>query len=102
MSTIDYTELVTLTAEYLGISDDESKAVLEPFVRTAAELLTAKTGESDIESCEMAKEYIKFTAAVMYADRFGELNNKEGSAMKQQLDNIGFILRLKNGKKAAE
>ena len=36
----------------------------------------------------------------MYADRFGELNNKEGSATAQMMRNISFALQTKNRKAA--
>lgn len=92
--------LMEETARYLGISDNEEKARLSPFVLTAIEMCKAQTGQTDFDSSESARQWVKFAAAQMYADRFGELNNKEGSAMAQMMNNLRFTLRMQNIRKA--
>ncbi|MBQ5563291.1 MAG: hypothetical protein IIT39_07890 [Clostridia bacterium] len=94
---INYESLCQATAEYLGIAGLEEEIRLRSYVESAVELTTEQTGETEFTS-GIARQYVKFTAAQMYADRFGELNNKEGSAMKQLMNNFAFILRIRNGR----
>lgn len=76
-----------------GISGSGNDALLTQLIAAAHKDLTAKVGEYD-ESSELAKLYMQFWIGNIYADRYGELNNKEGSATKLAMDNILFELRL--------
>ena len=97
---VDIESLIEETAKYLGISSDEQKTELRPYVESAVELCAMQTGQQDFTSCEAAKRFVIYGAAQMYADRFGELNNKEGSATAQMMRNISFALQTKNRKAA--
>ena len=97
---MDYGSLVHETADHLGISDAQQIPNLLPYVKTAVELCTAQTGQQDFSGCESAKRYVIYTAAQMYADRLGELNNKQGSAAAQAMQNISFVLQTKNRRAA--
>lgn len=98
---MNYEELISLTAEYLGITDSSMTAELSSYVRAAVTLITMQTGEGDFTD-DAAKKLVCFTAAQMYADRFGELNNKSGSATAQLMQNLTFALQQKNRRKAVE
>ena len=98
---MDYTELISLTAEYLGITDSSMTAEIESYVKAAVVLCTMQTGQTDFTD-DAAKQWVRYTAAQMYADRFGELNNKEGSAVSQMIRNMTFGLQQKNRRKAVE
>lgn len=95
MSAPDLEAILDKTAEYLGIADAEEEAKLLRYVTAAAELCSMQTGEEAFDS-ESAQQAVISKAAMMYADRFGELNNKEGSAMAQEMRNLNFALRIKN------
>ena len=96
MMNVDIESLIEETAKYLGITSDEQKTELRPYVESAVELCAMQTGQQDFTSCEAAKRFVIYGAAQMYADRFGELNNKEGSATAQMMRNISFALQTKN------
>lgn len=100
MMNVDIESLIEETAKYLGITSDEQKTELQPYVESAVELCVMQTGQQDFTSCEAAKRFVIYGAAQMYADRFGELNNKEGSAAAQMMRNISFALQTKNRKAA--
>ena len=100
MMNVDIESLIEETAKYLGITSDEQKTELQPYVESAVELCVMQTGQQDFTSCEAAKRFVIYGAAQMYADRFGELNNKEGSATAQMMRNISFALQTKNRKAA--
>ena len=100
MMNVDIESLIEETAKYLGITSDEQKTELQPYVKSAVELCAMQTGQQDFTSCEAAKRFVIYGAAQMYADRFGELNNKEGSATAQMMRNISFALQTKNRKAA--
>lgn len=100
MMNVDIESLIEETAKYLGITSDEQKTELRPYVESAVELCAMQTGQQDFTSCEAAKRFVIYGAAQMYADRFGELNNKEGSATAQMMRNISFALQTKNRKAA--
>lgn len=97
---MDYETLIEETAKYLGITSSEQKTELRSYVESAVELCVMQTGQQDFTNCEAAKRYVIYGAAQMYADRFGELNNKEGSATAQMMRNISFVLQTKNRKAA--
>ena len=78
---------------WLGVSGEDNDLLLTQLITAADSDLKAKVGEYN-ESSELAKLYMQFWVGNLYADRFGELNNKEGSAVKQAMDNILFELRL--------
>ena len=98
----NYEELVELTAQYLGISSAEERARLPSYVQAAAELCTMQTGQEDFSECEAAKRYVVYAAAQMYADRFGELSNKDSSAISRMMQNLSFALQTKNRRAANE
>lgn len=100
MMNVDIESLIEETAKYLGITSDEQKTELRSYVESAVELCAMQTGQQDFTSCEAAKRFVIYGAAQMYADRFGELNNKEGSATAQMMRNISFALQTKNRKAA--
>ena len=100
MMNVDIESLIEETAKYLGITSDEQKTELQPYVESAVELCVMQTGQQDFTSCEAAKRFVIYGAAQMYADRFGELNNKEGSATAQMMRNISFALQNKNRRAA--
>ena len=99
---IDYEELTELTAQYLGISSCEEQARLMTYIRAAAELCNMQTGQEDFSGCETAKRYVVYAAAQMYADRFGELANKDSSAVSRLMQNLSFALQTKNRRAANE
>lgn len=78
---------------WLGVSGEDNDLLLTQLITAADSDLRAKVGEYD-ESSELAKLYMQFWVGNLYADRFGELSNKEGSAVKQAMENILFELRL--------
>lgn len=78
---------------WLGVSGTDNDVLLTQLITAADKDLKAKVGDYD-KSSELAKLYMQFWVGNLYADRFGELNNKEGSAVKQAMDNILFELRL--------
>lgn len=98
---MNYEELISLTAEYLGITDSSMTAEIESYVRAAVVLCTMQTGQTDFTD-DAAKQWVRYTAAQMYADRFGELNNKSGSATAQLMQKLTFALQQKNRRKAVE
>lgn len=81
---------------WLGVSGDDNDALLTQLIRAADKDLKAKAGNYDTES-ELAKLYMQYWIGAIYADRYGEMNNKSGSAAKQAMENILFILRLEAG-----
>ncbi len=99
---MDYEELTKLTAQYIGITDQSMMIELRHFVQTAVELCTMQTGQTDFTTSETAKQWVMYSAANMYADRFGELNNKEGSATARLMQNLTFALQQKNRRKAVD
>ena len=74
---------------WLGISGTDSDVLLAQLITAADKDLKAKVGNYDTSS-EPAKLYMQFWIGNIYADRFGELNNKEGSAVRQAMENILF------------
>lgn len=80
-------------AEYLGISDTDNAGLILSLIRASEEDLRKKVGRYD-ENSELAALYQKYWIGCIYADRYGELNNKTGSAVKQAMENILFTLRL--------
>lgn len=99
---MDFDALLDLAADNLGIIDSEEKEKLRHYVSAAIEMCRAQTGQTDYDSSEAARQWVIFAAAQMYADRFGELGNKESSAMAQMMNNLRFTLRMQNLKKVAE
>ena len=97
---VDIETLIEETAQYLGISSSAEKVKLRSYVESAVELCVMQTGQQDFSGCESAKRYVIYTAAQMYADRLGELNNKQGSAAAQAMQNISFVLQTKNRRAA--
>lgn len=87
--------------QWLGVSGEDNDALLTRLIAAADEDLRAKVGDYD-EGSERAKLYMQFFIGSAYADRFGELSNKEGSAIKQAMDNIVFSLRLETDAGAEE
>ncbi len=99
---MDYLEeIIQLTMTYLGLTENGSYVELSHYVRTAIMLCTMQTGQTDF-SDDTAKQWVQYTAAQMFADRFGELNNKENSAVSQIIRNLTFCLQQKNRRKAVE
>lgn len=78
---------------WIGVSGSDNDALLEQLIAAADKDLKAKVGDYDSDS-ELARLYMQFWIGNLYADRYGELGNKEGSAVKQAMDNILFELRL--------
>lgn len=83
------------TMDWLGIAecDTVTTRILNDLISAADEDLKSKVGNYP-ETSQKAKQYMKYWIFVNYADRFGELSNKENSATKQHMDNILFNLRL--------
>lgn len=81
--------------DWLGIAecDTVTERILNQLINAADEDLKSKVGNYP-ETSQKAKQYMKYWMFVNYADRFGELSNKENSATKQHMDNILFNLRL--------
>lgn len=81
--------------DWLGIaeSDTVTERILNELISAADEDLKSKVGNYP-ENSQKAKQYMKYWIFVNYADRLGELSNKENSATKQAMDNILFNLRL--------
>lgn len=98
---MDYEALISLTASYLGITDSDMTVELSSYVRAAVVLITMQTGEATFTD-DASKQLVCFTAAQMYADRFGELSNKSGSATAQIMQNLTFALQQKNRRKAVD
>lgn len=81
---------------WVGISGDSSDELLSSCIIAADADLRGKVGDYDILDTglqELAKQYMRYWIGINYADRLGELNNKESSAMSQQMRNDVFILR---------
>ena len=97
---VDIETLIEETAQYLGISSSAEKVKLRSYVESAVELCVMQTGQQDFTGCEAAKRFVIYGAAQMYADRLGELNNKQGSAAAQAMQNISFVLQTKNRRAA--
>ena len=83
------------TMDWLGIAecDTVTTRILNDLISAADEDLKSKVGDYP-ETSQKAKQYMKYWIFVNYADRLGELSNKENSATKQHMDNILFNLRL--------
>ena len=83
------------TMDWLGIAecDTVTERILTQLINAADEDLKSKVGNYP-EDSQKAKQYMKYWIFVNYADRLGELSNKENSATKQAMDNILFNLRL--------
>lgn len=83
------------TMDWLGIAecDTVTTRILNDLISAADEDLKSKVGNYP-ETSQKAKQYMKYWIFVNYADRLGELSNKENSATKQHMDNILFNLRL--------
>jgi len=83
------------TMDWLGIAecDTVTTRILNDLISAADEDLKSKVGDYP-ETSQKAKQYMKYWIFVNYADRLGELSNKENSATKQAMDNILFSLRL--------
>lgn len=81
--------------DWLGIAecDTVTERILNDLISAADEDLKSKVGNYPQDS-QKAKQYMKYWIFVNYADRLGELSNKENSATKQAMDNILFTLRL--------
>lgn len=81
--------------DWLGIAecDTVNERILNDLISAADEDLKSKVGNYPQDS-QKAKQYMKYWIFVNYADRLGELSNKENSATKQAMDNILFTLRL--------
>ena len=81
--------------DWLGIaeSDTDTVRILNELISAADEDLKSKVGNYP-ENSQKAKQYMRYWIFVNYADRLGELSNKENSATKQAMDNILFNLRL--------
>lgn len=78
---------------WIGVSSTDTDSLLTQLIAAADKDLRAKVGDYD-EASELAKLYMQFWVGSIYADRYGELNNKTGSATKQAMENILFELRL--------
>lgn len=78
---------------WIGVSSTDTDSLLTQLIAAADKDLRAKVGDYD-ENSELAKLYMQFWVGSIYADRYGELNNKTGSATKQAMENILFELRL--------
>ena len=78
---------------WIGVSGSDTDPLLTQLIAAADKDLRAKVGDYD-EASELAKLYMQFWVGSIYADRYGELNNKTGSATKQAMENILFELRL--------
>ena len=78
---------------WIGVSSSDTDPLLTQLIAAADKDLRAKVGDYD-ENSELAKLYMQFWVGNIYADRYGELNNKTGSATKQAMENILFELRL--------
>ena len=81
--------------DWLGIAESDTVTVriLNELISAADEDLKSKVGNYP-ENSQKAKQYMRYWIFVNYADRLGELSNKENSATKQAMDNILFNLRL--------
>lgn len=79
--------------EYIGVSGDDNRRLILSLLRASEEDLRKKVGRYD-ENSELADLYRMYWIGCIYADRYGELNNKTGSAVKQAMENILFTLRL--------
>lgn len=78
---------------WISVSSSDTDPLLTQLIAAADKDLRAKVGDYD-ENSELAKLYMQFWVGNIYADRYGELNNKTGSATKQAMENILFELRL--------
>lgn len=79
--------------QWLGISSTDNDELLTQLIEAADKDLRYKVGDYDEES-PLAKLYMQYWIGCIYADRFGELNNKSASATMQAMNNIIFSLRL--------
>lgn len=82
--------------KWLGISGDGSDSLLLSLITAADADLRAKAGDYTILSGDLqesAKLYMKYWIGVTYADRFGEMSNKESAAISGFMSNTVFILR---------
>ena len=79
--------------EWLDISHTDNDGLLTALLTASDKDLRLKVGDYD-EDSELASLYRKYWIGCLYADRFGELNNKTASATKQAMENILFALRL--------
>lgn len=81
--------------DWLGIAecDPTTDRILRQLISAADEDLQSKVGHYP-ENSQKAKLYMQYWIFANYADRLGELGNKEGSATKQAMDNLLFTLRL--------
>ena len=64
---------------WIGISSTDNDALLLQLISASDKDLRKKVGDFD-EDSELAKLYMQYWVGNLYADRFGELNNKTGSA----------------------
>lgn len=82
--------------KWLGISGEGSDELLSSLISAADADLRAKVGNyeklsADLQEC--AKLYMQYWIGVTYADRFGEMNNKEGAAISAFMRNTVFLLQ---------
>lgn len=89
-----YEVLLAECGEYLGIAEPAMDSVLRTCVNSAYELCSRQTGAD--ESSPLFHQLIKSTVFQLYADRAGELNNKQSSALSAMLQNSKIILRLRS------
>lgn len=81
---------------WLGISTDSGNALLLSLITSADADLRAKVGDFDLLDeglRQLAKQYQLYWIGAQYADRFGEMSNKESSAISAFMRNAVFILR---------
>ena len=93
-----YEVLLAECGEYLGIAEPAMDSVLRECINSAYELCSRQTGAD--ESLPLFHQHIKSTVFQLYADRAGELNNKQSSALSGLLQNSKFILRLSSDQRA--
>lgn len=79
--------------DWLGVTGDDSNAIINSLIIAADEDLKSKVGDYNQES-ESAKLYMKWYIALNFNDRLGELSNKEKSAVSSLMQNKIFNLRL--------
>ena len=91
--------------KWLGISGEGSDTLLSSLITAADADLRAKAGDYSILSegfQETAKLYMKYWIGVTYADRFGEMSNKERAAISGFMSNTVFLLRQAIGESEDE
>ena len=81
-----------IVKSWIGVSGTDQDVLLTQLIAAADLDLKAKAG--DYGDSELADLYKKYWIGVIYADRFGEMSNKENSAIVRAMDNILFELRL--------